>query len=111
SDQVGGMHQNDRIGIVRTSAHTPRLTTLEERMMKVLVHEVQHDADHHHDVDEYEVDGDLETAYRRFKSEFNAYWVDGSFDSVNDTWQNVNETVTTRHGAIDMASKNPRAHA
>src|SRR5690606_37147784 len=50
------------------------------------------------------------TAYRRFKSEFNAYWVDGSFDSVNDTWQKVNETVTTRHGAIDMASKNPRAH-
>ena len=86
-----------RTGGLHSGKHIWLFEPIGDFSKKLLVHEVQHDADRHDDEPGHDKPaGSPEESINRYKSEFRAYWQDGRYDSTSDTdkpspddgWQN-----------------------
>lgn len=109
---LGGYHSGKRIGLVVTKNHSPSSKNSEATLTRFLVHEVQHDADHHESITEKPVTGVDAGKWNWFKTEFRSYWVDKGYSAKNGTngaWQTV--TVTAAGASVAIKAKNDRAMA
>jgi len=109
---LGGLHSGNRIGLVVTRSHNPRTSFDEAATIRFLVHEVQHDADHHGGITEPVPSGGDRANWTWFKTEFRSYWVDGgraSLDATNGPAQTA--TVSIGGNNVTISATNARSLA
>ena len=73
------------------------VTQGQEQVKETIVHEVQHDADHH------QLD-----SWGRFLSEFNSYWIDKTFQDKSAKSGTADPTLTTGDGMLLTGFENAR---
>lgn len=107
---LGGYHNGNRIGLV-TRLGLDGGTHDEQTLREFLVHEVQHDADHSESSPEGKgIDSFDDEAWRWFKTEYRAYWLDGRYDNFSTTRQHTATHPGINRGRV-IDGKNERSFA
>ncbi|MEJ7600002.1 MAG: Hint domain-containing protein [Kofleriaceae bacterium] len=108
---LGGYHNGVRIGLV-TRRDLAGGTFSMATVRTFLIHEVQHDSDHHESSREGsgERGGFDDAAWRWFKTEYRSYWLDTRFDALSPTTQHTATHPGINGGAV-ITGKNERSFA
>lgn len=109
---LGGYHNGVRIGLV-TRRDLAGSTFSQDTVRTFLIHEVQHDADHHESSREgrgTEGEGFDDAAWRWFKTEYRSYWLDTRYDALSTTVQHTDTHPGINGGAV-ITGKNEKSFA
>ena len=108
---LGGYHNGIRIGLV-TRRDLAGGTFSQATVRTFLIHEVQHDADHHESSREGATEGNGfdDAAWRWFKTEYRSYWLDTRYDALSPTTQHTATHAGINGGAV-IPGKNEKSFA
>ena len=108
---LGGYHNGVRIGLV-TRRDLAGGTFTQDTVRTFLIHEVQHDSDHHESSLEGrgEAKGFDDAAWRWFKTEYRSYWLDTRYDALSTTKQHTDTHAGINGGAV-ITGKNEKSFA